>query len=299
MSAQADAACPAPVDTGRQFSSGKGSGDENFPVGSFLLPGRIRPHVAAYYAFARAADDIADCPALRPEDKVERLKAFDSVLRGHPDDSPGFRKVCALRASMEKTGVSTVYGSDLLSAFIQDCTKDRYATWDELLAYCALSANPVGRYLLDLHGEDPGVYPLSDALCTVLQILNHIQDCGDDRRNLDRVYIVGDWMKEEGTSDRDLDRNCLADGMRRVLDRMLDRCEGLMSDARLLPGALVSRRLAMESAVIIRLADRLAAMLRRRDPLAERIVPGKKDFILAGITGAVSGFFRTGRRVCR
>lgn len=285
----------SPVESAPETPSGKGAADENFPVGSFLLPKRLRPHVATYYAFARAIDDIADNPDLMPEEKIVRLHAFDAALRGEAGFDRGYAKAHALRESMQATDVSTRHGSDLVAAFVQDARQNRYATWEELLGYCELSANPVGRYLLDLHGEDPAAYRYSDALCTVLQIVNHLQDCGVDRRNLDRVYIIGDWMAEEGANVEDLDRAALTPALRRVIDRMLDGCEGMMPEARALPAALKSKHLAMESAVIVRLAGRLIRLLRQGDPLARRVALSKADFASAGVFGAVSGFFAAGR----
>ncbi|MEQ8177715.1 MAG: squalene synthase HpnC [Amphiplicatus sp.] len=274
--------------------SGKGASDENFPVGSFLLPKRLRPHVAKFYAFARAIDDIADNGALPADEKIVRLKAFDAALRGEPGYGAEFAKAHALRESMKATGVPTQHGSDLIAAFIQDAVKLRYANWDELLGYCALSANPVGRYLLDLHGEDKAGYVYSDALCTVLQIVNHLQDCGDDRRDLDRVYIIGDWLAEEGGAIEDLDKKASSPALRKVMDRMLDGCDALMIDARKLPAALTSKSLAMESAVIVSLAARLIERLRKGDPLASRVALSKLDFATAGVGGAVTGFFAAG-----
>lgn len=275
--------------------SGKGAADENFPVGSFLLPKRLRPHVRAYYDFARAIDDIADDEALAPQEKILRLKAFDAALRGEAGYGPEFAKAHALRESMKAANVSTVHGSDLIAAFVQDCEKLRYHSWDEVLGYCEKSANPVGRYLLDLHGEDKTGYRYSDALCTVLQIVNHLQDCGKDKKSLDRVYIIDAWLAEEGGSVDDIDANACSPALRRVIDRMLDGSDALMIDARRLPFALKSRHLAMESAVIVRLADRLIELLRKGDPLATRVALKKPDFAFAGIAGAVSGFLAAGR----
>ncbi len=275
--------------------SGKGAADENFPVGSFMLPKRLRPHVAAFYAFARAIDDIADDEALPPAEKIRRLKAFDAALRGEAGYGPEFAKAHTLRASMAATHVPTLHGADLVAAFVQDCEKLRYHSWPELLGYCEKSANPVGRYLLDLHGEDKSGYHYSDALCTVLQIVNHLQDCADDKRSLDRVYIIEPWLAEEGGGVDDIDGAACSPALRRVIDRMLDGCEALMLDARRLPFALTSRYLAMESAVIVRLADRLIALLRKGDPLASRVALKKPDFAVAGIAGAVSGLLAAGR----
>lgn len=284
---------PAPAET----PSGKGAKDENFPVGSFLLPKHLRPHVATYYAFARAIDDIADNPALSSDEKIKRLCAFDSALKGEPGFGAEFQKAHALRESMAATNVTTKHGSDLVAAFVQDAQKNRYATWDELLGYCALSANPVGRYLLDLHEEDPVGYRYSDALCTVLQIVNHLQDCADDKRELDRVYVLTDWLAEENGEVDDIDRPALSEGLRAVMDRMLDGCDALMVDARKLPSALTSKHLAMESAIIVRLADRLISLLRKGDPLASRVALSKFDFASAGLRGAAAGFFSAGKGV--
>ncbi len=291
MSEAVQTVSPAPAET----PSGKGAKDENFPVGSFLLPKHLRPHVAIYYAFARAIDDISDNPGLPADEKIRRLRAFDAALRGEPGYGAEFEKAHALRASMMETGVTTQHGSDLVAAFVQDAQKNRYATWDELLGYCALSANPVGRYLLDLHGEEKSGYRYSDALCTVLQIVNHLQDCGDDKRDLDRIYMIGDWLKEEGEDFSVVERDHVSTGFRKVMDRMLDGCETLMVDARKLPSALESRHLAMESAVIVRLADRLIDLLRKGDPLAARVKLSKLDFASAGLRGAAAGFFAAGK----
>ncbi len=275
--------------------SGKGAADENFPVGSFLLPKRLRPHVAAYYAFARAIDDIADDANLPPPEKVRRLRAFDAALRGEAGYGQEFAKAHDLRKSMNATNVPIIHGSDLVAAFVQDCEKLRYHSWEEVLGYCEKSANPVGRFLLDLHGEDQSGYRYSDALCTVLQIVNHLQDCADDKRNLDRVYVIDRWLVEEGGSVEDIDGEKSSPALRRAIDRMLDGCDALMRDARRLPFALKSRHLAMESAVIVRLADRLIELLRRGDPLAARVALKKPDFAFAGIAGAISGYFAAGK----
>ncbi|MBN8909015.1 MAG: squalene/phytoene synthase family protein, partial [Rhodospirillales bacterium] len=158
--------------------SGKDRGDENFPVGSALIAPRLRPHVHAFYAFARNADDIADSPTLAAEDKVFRLDTMEEVLLGRREG--GSPSALRLRASLAETGVTAQHSLDLLVAFRRDATKRRYASWDELYDYCRYSAMPVGRHVLDLHGEDAATHAPSDALCTSLQVLNHLQDCGRD-----------------------------------------------------------------------------------------------------------------------
>lgn len=272
------------------LSPGKTAGDENFPVGSRLIDARLRPHVMAYYRFARAADDIADSPDLAAAEKVARLSAFEENLTLRSDHEAGV--VTAMRNSLAITRVSPDRCLDLLYAFMQDARKSRRESWDDLLDYCRLSANPVGRYLLDLHGENPAAYPASDALCSALQVLNHLQDCGDDRRALDRVYLPLDWLTAAGADVTDLDASACSPGLRRVIDQCLDGVDDLMAAARTLPARLKSRHLAMESAVIVRLAIRLTALLRAGDPLAGRVALRRHDFVACGLRGAGGELWR-------
>ncbi|RZO36007.1 MAG: squalene synthase HpnC [Rhodospirillaceae bacterium] len=272
--------------------TGKGAGDENFPVGSFLLPRKLRPHVAIFYNLARATDDIADNGELTPEDKLSRLDRFEKALTGNVTGDPDLQKSYAVAQSSEDTGVPVRHSVDLIHAFKQDAVKLRYDDWDDLMGYCALSASPVGRFLLDLHGEDPAGYPSSDALCNALQVLNHLQDLRDDYRTLDRIYLPGDWMAEQGVTVGDLDADATSPGLRAVIDRCLDGCARLLEDARCLPVQLENRRLRMEASVIVRLADRLTVLLREGDPVAGRVELRKVDFLDCGVRGIVAGLLR-------
>jgi squalene synthase HpnC len=266
--------------------SGKQAGDENFPVGSWLLPAALRPHVAVFYDYARAIDDIADNPRLEPDDKVQRLRGFERAVLGDFPDEPGFAKAHAIRESMAATDVDPQHCVDLIAAFKQDAVKTRYAAWSELIDYCLLSASPVGRYLIDLHGETKNAYPASDALCNALQILNHLQDCQDDFRTLDRVYLPLDWMAEAGVEIEALEAPSANIGLRAVINRSLDGTEALLRVARDLPGQIRGTRFAMEAASILRIAERLVVELRSRDPLAERVVLSKPRYLLCGVSGA-------------
>jgi len=272
--------------------SGKGAADENFPVGSWLLPARLRPHVAIFYRYARAIDDIADNPALAPEDKISRLSRFESALQGRGDNDPALATAVRMRESLAETEVTTRHCLDLIAAFKQDAVKLRYDDWSELMGYCALSANPVGRYLLDLHGEHTSGYRASDALCTALQVLNHLQDCQEDKRELDRVYLPLDWLKTAGSDVTAIDSAVCSRALRQVIDQCLDEVDDLMIDARTLPPRLKSRHLAMESAVIVRLAARLSTLLRVGDPLAGRVALRRLDFATCGLRGAGAELWR-------
>jgi hydroxysqualene synthase len=248
--------------------------------------------VAKFYAFARAIDDIADNKALRPEDKLRRLDAFEDALYGRRAGEAGLEKAHAIRESCIATNVPLDHCRDLIAAFKQDAIKLRYDDWNDLMGYCFRSAAPVGRYLLDLHGEARNGWTASDALCNALQVLNHLQDCQDDYHDLDRVYLPGDWLRAERETAEGLDRSACSPGMRRVLDRCLVATDALIVTARDLPVKLKSRGLAMESAVIVRLAARLSELLKKGDPLAGRVALSKMDFLRCGVGGVIAGWLR-------
>jgi len=267
--------------------SGKDRGDENFPVGSFLIRRDLRAHVHAFYRFARNADDIADNPNLAAAEKVRRLDRMEATLDGAPgDQSPA---AAAMRESLKATGIAVQHCRDILHAFRLDATKLRYADWSDLMEYCRYSAAPVGRQLLDLHGESRAAWTPSDALCGALQVLNHLQDCAGDRRALDRVYLPLEDMEICGARIADLASPRASPGLRRVIDRLLDRTGVLIAEARQLPGLVSSPGLRRECAVIVNLAERLARRLRDGDPLARRVKLTRGDFVAALCVGLWRG----------
>jgi hydroxysqualene synthase len=267
--------------------SGKGSGDENFPVGSWLIRRDLRPHVHAFYRFAREADDVADNPDLSPEDKLRRLDRMGAVLDGAAGaDAPA---ASALRASLAATGLGAQHGHDILHAFRLDATKLRYRDWDDLLEYCRYSAAPVGRQLLDLHGEARTTWAPSDALCSALQVLNHLQDCAEDHRALDRVYLPLADFAACGAGVEDLAAPMSSPGLRATLDRLLDGTDELIARARVLPRSIRNLGLRRESAVVVGLATRLARRLREGDPLASRVKLRRSDFAAAFLVGFLRG----------
>lgn len=266
--------------------SGKWRSGENFPVGSWLIRRDLRAHVHAFYRFARNADDIADNPALSPDDKVRRLDRMAAILDGAPgEDSPA---AAAMRRSLLETGVTAQHCHDVLHAFRLDATKLRYRDWHDLMEYCRYSASPVGRQLLDLHGESRDTWPPSDALCSALQVLNHLQDCAVDYRNLNRVYLPLDDLAAVGCTVDTLTAPASSPGLRRVIDSLLDRTEDLIAVARGLPPRVTARGLRWESGGIVALAARLARRLRQGDPLATRVKLTKNDFAAAFLTGILT-----------
>ncbi len=257
--------------------SGKGRDDENFPVGSRLIRAALRPHVHAFYDFARNADDIADDPALASDEKIRRLDLMGLVLIG--DAEAGAPSATRLRESLEQTDVSPQHALDLLQAFRQDAVKTRYADWGELMDYCRYSAMPVGRHVLDLHGERYDTYPPSDALCAALQVLNHLQDCAGDLEALDRCYIPQDMLLAAGIGTDAIRQPALLPALRGVLDALLARTEALNRTGWQLPGRVRDRRLRVETAVIAGLSHRLTRRLQREDPLATRVKLRRVDLV--------------------
>jgi hydroxysqualene synthase len=263
--------------------SGKGRHGENFPVGSWLIRRDLRAHVHAFYRFARNADDIADNPILVPTDKIRRLDHMAAVLDGAAGEGSPAAK--AMRQSLLATGMTAQHCHDVLRAFRQDALQRRYRDWDELMDYCRYSAAPVGRQLLDLHGESRTTWPASDALCAALQVLNHLQDCVQDYRRLDRVYLPLSDLAAAGIGVEALSAPVASPALRAAFDVLLDRTATLLAAARGLPPGVAARGLRCECAAIVELAARLLAHLRRGDPLAGRVALRKRDFIAAFVAG--------------
>lgn len=263
--------------------SGKNRSTENFPVGSLLIRKDLRAHIHAYYRFARMGDDIADNPNLLSQEKVDRLNAMEEVLKSDGDERIPI--AADMRRSLAATKVSPVHCSDLLVAFRMDAVKQRYENWQELMHYCNYSASPVGRYLLDLHGEARSSWQASDALCNALQVINHLQDCKDDAREMNRVYIPLDYLQEEDVKVSALLQTEASPALRKVLDRLLDDTAALLQVADRLPGQVTDFRMRAESAIIVDLAHRLVRALRKGDPLTRKIKLGKGSIFCAAITG--------------
>lgn len=260
------------MDAAADLASGKGDRDENFPVASWLLKREHRAPILTFYRFARAADDIADHPSAAPEEKLRLLAAMRRGLEGA---SGGAAEAVALRCALDERGLAATHAHDLLDAFEQDVTVTRYPDWPALMDYCRKSAMPVGRFVLDVHGEDRAIWPLSDALCAALQVINHLQDCGKDYRDLDRVYLPLEALVAEGAAVEELAAPAASPGLRRSISGLAARTQALLEESRGFATHIRSRRLALEVAVIQRLAEDLTARLGTLDPLRDRVHHGK------------------------
>jgi squalene synthase HpnC len=252
----------------KTLATGKTHRQENFPVASRLIKAEHRPIILAFYLFARAADDVADDPDLTPARKIAGLDAMERSLIG--EDAGGAAPEAAqLRLALAERRVTSRHALDLLAAFRLDVTKKRYADWADLMAYCALSAMPVGRFVLDVHGESPTTWPASDAICAALQIINHLQDCGADYRNLDRVYLPLDALAADGVGPEALDAKFASPGLRACLGEIAGKVAELLRDGQGLADEIKDWRLRYEISIIHALAVRLTNRLKERDPLSE------------------------------
>ena len=274
--------------------SGKGHRDENFPVASWLIAPRHRGPILAFYNFVRTADDIADHATLPAAEKLKLLDRLDAGLTGKDDsDAVAVR----LRAELTAHNLSPKHAQDLLAAFKLDVTKLRYRDWDDLIAYCALSAMPVGRFVCDVHGESRTVWPANDALCAALQIINHLQDCRDDYLNLNRVYVPLDALSAAGVAVEALGAERSPPELLECLHKLAARTESLLAESDVFASLIEDWRLSLEVSVINALAHRLTRMLIERDPLRDRVhlsVPAVAGFTIAGILRGTSR--RLGRR---
>lgn len=270
-----------------EVAASKDDKGENFPVASRLIAPRHRPTVLAFYRFARGADDIADSPTLAAEEKIARLDLFESTLLGQTD---AVDAALPLRAELAKTGVTARHAQDLLVAFRMDATKLRYADFDELLHYCRYSAAPVGRFVLDVHGEAPSTWPANDALCSALQIINHLQDCGKDYREIDRVYVPQDTLAQHGASVEMLGAGAASPALRGALRELAERNAALVAQGRRFSPQVRDRRLRLETAIIGQLAQKLNGWLLERDPLSDRVHLSKVGGLWQALLGAGSSF---------
>jgi squalene synthase HpnC len=249
-----------------ELDSGKGHKDENFPVASWILKPEYRAPIMAFYRFARAADDVADHPSATPDDKLARLANMRAGLAGQ-----GASEAIALAAVAQARGLDLTHAQDLLDAFVQDVTVHRYADWEALIGYCRNSAMPVGRFVLDVHGEDRAVWPLSDALCAALQIINHLQDCGKDYRAIGRVYVPTGNLEAAGIGVEALGEPIGSPALRGVIKGLAQQTALLLQRSAPFAAHIRDRRLSAEVAVIQRLAEDLVQLLLTRDPLSENV----------------------------
>jgi squalene synthase HpnC len=278
-----------------EWRSGKGHRDENFPVASWIIHPRHRSLILAFYNFVRTADDIADHATLSGDEKLALLDLMESELLGKGGSQ---MEAVNLRRALAERGMPPRHALDVLIAFRMDVTKLRYETWDEVIHYCRYSAMPVGRFMLDVHGENTSTWTASDALCAGLQINNHLQDCGKDFKNLNRVYLPRDALAASGASVEQLGGVRSAPALLQCLQSLAARNEILLEDSKSLAAEVRDFRLGLEISVIQSFADRIVRLLRVHDPLSERVHLNPVELLAFSLGGMATESIRrlSGRR---
>lgn len=212
---------------------------ENFPVASLALPKKLRRPISAIYAFARAADDFADEGDLDPAERLQKLQKFDEKLHEISNSNPKDPVFIALADAIEKHELPIQLFHDLLTAFKQDVTKKRYASFEEVLEYCRYSANPVGRLLLYLmNAATVENLKQSDAICSALQVINFLQDIEQDYVENNRIYLPQDEMQRLGVNEEHIKCKICDDALRSLIDAQIQHVKKLM-----LEGAPLGRNL--------------------------------------------------------
>jgi squalene synthase HpnC len=278
-----------------ELRSGKSHRDENFPVASWIIHPRHRALILAFYNFVRTADDIADHATLGADEKLAYLNLLESELLGQGDSQP---EAVNLRRALAARSMPPRHALDVLIAFRMDVTKLRYENWDEVIHYCRYSAMPVGRFMLDVHGESTSTWPASDALCAGLQINNHLQDCGKDYRELNRVYLPRDALAAAGASVEALGLARAPAPLLQCLHSLAARTEALLNESKTLSAEVKDFRLGLEISVIQTFADKIVRLLNVRDPLSETVHLRPLELIAYSASGVASEMTRraAGRR---
>jgi squalene synthase HpnC len=278
-----------------ELRSGKTYRDENFPVASWIIHPRHRALILAFYNFVSTADDIADHATLSERGKLNYLDLLEAELLGQGDSQP---EAVNLRRALAQRSMPPRHALDVLIAFRMDVTKLRYENWDEVIHYCRYSAMPVGRFMLDVHGESTSTWAASDALCAGLQINNHLQDCGKDYRQLNRVYLPRDALATAGASVEALGLERAPAPLLQCLHSLAARTEVLLDQSKSLSAEVKDFRLGLEIAVIQAFADKIVRLLKVRDPLSQTVHLGPMELIAYSLGGMASEMARraVGRR---
>ena len=266
--------------------SGKSYSDENFPVASFLMTKKIRSIVRVFYFFARMADDIADHQKLSSNQKKKILLFFDNAIS--KSKKTNNKVLDKMIAKFKELPSGKKYSRNLLKAFMMDASNKKYKNWNDLLYYCKFSANPVGRFVIDAVNERKNIekiYEASDSLCTALQIINHIQDCKKDFKELNRVYIPESFFKKYSVDKKILRKSKSIENFERLKIEIVDNVLVSLRKTKLGLREIQSWRLRKETLIILNIAKRLCNLLKINDPLEKQIKLSRIDFIFCFFKG--------------
>tara|TARA_X000000368_G_C22966220_1_gene683291 strand:- start:473 stop:1198 length:726 start_codon:yes stop_codon:yes gene_type:complete len=240
------------------------------------------------------ADDIADNKSLSPFKKMKILRFFDKSIQNEKKSK--IKVLDDLINLFSEIPFGKKYSKLLLKAFMLDASDKKYKSWNDLIFYCQNSANPVGRFVIDLMYLKEKrkklnldlIYQASDNLCTSLQILNHIQDCKDDYMDLRRVYIPSNLLKKYSVNQKVFLTNTSNSEFSKVIEEIIDKIEVMLENSVEGLKLISSRRLRIETLIILNIAKRLSNLLKIKDPLKKKVKLSRIDLIFCFIKGIMS-----------
>jgi squalene synthase HpnC len=253
---------------------------ENFPVVSLLIPSNLRKHIAIIYWFARTADDYSDEGNFSKSERLEKLEAVELRLKHLLDSQPTNNFDAALKNTIITKKLNPEHFYNLLKAFKQDVLKNRYLNFDEVLNYCANSANPVGRILLELFNiRSDEAYYYSDNICTALQITNFIQDSKIDYKK-DRIYYPLDEMENFKVNEKVFEMNGNNTNLKKLIEFSVIRIQHFFNDGKPLLN-LLSGRFKYEISWTIKGGEEILNKIRGADfdILTKRPTLTKTDYL--------------------
>lgn len=273
--------------------SGKSFKDENFPVASFFIGSKIKKKIRDFYFFARTADDIADHLDLKPNQKLKILNFFDQSLKD--EKITDIDVTNKLIKEFSKIKFAKKYSRQLLVAFKLDAKKKEYRNWKELVFYCKYSANPVGRFFIDLTysskkkklWERSAIMKSSDGLCTALQIINHVQDCKKDYELLDRVYLPISLFKKYSIQFSELNNDFSSTEFKKLKQDVISNVERLLNNSLEGIRKINIWSLRKETLIIYQIAKKLCLLLKKEDPLKKNVKLSRNDLIFCFIKGII------------
>lgn len=271
-----------------KFMSGKSYSDENFPVASFLMTKKIRKVVRIFYFFARMADDVADHQTLTKHQKIKILKSFDDSISKNKKNHNEI--LCNMVSEFKNLPAGKKYSRYLLKAFLMDASNKKYIKWSDLLYYCKYSANPVGRFVIDAVKETQNIkeiYEASDNLCTALQIINHMQDCKKDFEELNRVYIPESLFQKYSIDKSILKKKKSVGNFEKLKVEIIENVLTSLKTTKNGLSYIQSWRLRKETLIILNIAKRLCNLLKKRDPLKEKIKLSRIELIFCFFKGII------------
>ena len=267
----------------------KNQKQENFPVGMMMFNRNIRKIVSDYYRFARYADDIADNPHLKPQNKVDKLYELEEIFTSQKSyKGQKLKFVQTLKDEFAKHNLSPDLATDLLIAFRKDSLGFDYQTWGQLVDYCKYSAAPVGKFMLAVHQENPSTYLPATSLCVALQIVNHVQDLKYDVSLLKRLYLPAEIMKKYHLRTEDLVQDKSSISVQKAVKHIMEKTLGLVKEGSILPELIKSLSLRIEVCIILSLTNIMIKKILKGDILAREIKLSGFDWL----RGIVSGIYK-------